>query len=157
MTETAVFAAGCFWGVQDEFDRIEGVLATEVGYTGGTTQSPTYEQVCSKTTGHAEAVKVEFDPSVVGFDALVHAFFGMHDPTQLNRQGPDVGSQYRSAVFPQSSAQEAAVRAAIEFENESGRHRAPLATTIEPAAPWWRAEEYHQKYFQKTGRSSCGI
>lgn len=156
-TETAIVAAGCFWGIQDAFDQIPGVTATEVGYIGGRIDSPTYEQVCYERTGHAEGVKVEFDPETVTFNELVHAFFRMHNPTQVNRQGPDVGDQYRSAIFPQSLEQKAAAEDAIAMENASGRHNAPVATAIEPSAPWWPAENYHQKYFQKTGRSSCKI
>lgn len=156
-TEQATFAAGCFWGVQDEFDQVDGVVATEVGYTGGTTENPTYEQVCGKGTGHAEAVRVEFDPAKVSFDDLLDTFFGLHDPTQVNRQGPDVGSQYRTAIFPHSAQQEAAAKAAIQNLDESGELARPVATTVEALAPWWKAEEYHQKYFQKTGQSSCRI
>ncbi len=156
-TELATFAAGCFWGVQDEFDRIDGVVSTEVGYTGGHQESPTYEQVCGKGTGHAEAVRVEYDATKVSYDDLLEAFFEMHDPTQVNRQGPDVGDQYRTAIFPHSAEQEAAAKAAIQNLDESGTLGKPVATTVEALAPWWKAEEYHQKYFQKTGQSSCRV
>ncbi len=151
-TEVGVFAAGCFWGVQEAFEALDGVTATEVGYTGGDTAQPTYEDVCGKSTGHAESVRVEFDPARVSYEELLAVFFASHDPTQVNRQGPDIGDQYRSAIFPQNPAQEAAARAAIQREGAGGKHGAPIATTIEPANDWWRAEEYHQHFFAKRGR-----
>ena len=143
------FAAGCFWGIEEAFARIKGVQATAVGYTGGTTDSPSYEEVCTGRTGHAEAVEVEYDPDVVGFEELLAAFWHMHDPTQLNRQGPDVGTQYRSAVFTHGPEQEAAARASRDALQESGKTANPIATEITPAPTFHRAEEYHQKYVQK--------
>lgn len=155
--ETAVFAAGCFWGVQDAFDQIDGVIATEVGYTGGHTENPTYRDVCGKGTGHAEAVKVDYDASKVSYDDLLEAFFDMHDPTQLNRQGPDIGDQYRSAVFVAGPDQEAAAKAAIAELDASGTLAKPVATTVEAFGDWWKAEEYHQKYFEKNGGGACAV
>jgi peptide-methionine (S)-S-oxide reductase len=155
--ETATFAGGCFWGVQDGFDQLDGVIATEVGYTGGHTDNPSYEDTCGHKTGHAEGVRVDFDPEQVSYDNLLTVFFGMHNPTHVNRQGPDVGDQYRSAIFPHSIGQETAAKAAIAALDGSGELSSPVATTVEGLAPWWRAEEYHQKYFQKTGRSACHI
>lgn len=154
---TAIFAAGCFWGVQAGFDRLPGVTGTTVGYVGGKTQKPTYEQVCTDTTGHAEAVAVEYDPARTSYAALLKAFFQLHDPTQLNRQGPDMGTQYRTAVFVQTEEEREAVEAAIAAENASGRHKRPLATVIEPAGTFWPAEEYHQKYLAKRGQQACHI
>ena len=157
MSETATFAAGCFWGVEQAFRAIDGVIDAEVGYTNGHTDNPTYEEICRKGTGHAEAVRVTFDPETVSYDELLAAFWAMHDPTQVNRQGPDVGDQYRSAVFTHSDAQAGAAAASKEAENASGRHRGPIATIIEPAGKWWRAEEYHQRYFEKNGGGACAI
>ncbi len=153
----ATFAAGCFWGVQSRFDDLPGVTATEVGYTGGATEHPTYQQVCSHTTGHAEAVRVEFDPGTTTYQELLAHFFSMHDPTQWMRQGPDVGDQYRSAVFFHDREQEKAALAAIEQLTESRVFTRPVVTQVVPAAPWWPAEEYHQKYFQKHGRHGCAV
>jgi len=153
----ATFAAGCFWGVQSRFDDVSGVTATEVGYTGGATEHPTYQQVCSHTTGHAEAVRVEFDPEVVTYQELLARFFSMHDPTQWMRQGPDVGDQYRSAVFFHDREQEKAALAAIEQLTEAQVYTRPVVTQVVPAATWWPAEEYHQKYFQKHGRHGCAV
>ncbi len=155
MTETATFAAGCFWGVQAAFDQVEGVTKTTVGYTGGHTEHPTYQQVCTDKTGHAEAVLVEFDPSVVTFDQLLDRFWDMHDPTTKNRQGPDVGSQYRSAIFYHSSEQRASALASKQRLEASGRLKRPIVTEIVPATTFWPAEEYHQKYFAKHGGASC--
>jgi len=152
---TATFAAGCFWGVEQRFAALPGVTSTEVGYTGGTTSGPTYEQVCSHTTGHAEAVRLEFDPDKISYEELLAGFFGMHDPTQLNRQGPDVGDQYRSAVFFHTPDQEKSVRAAVEQLTQSGVFKRPIVTQIVAAPEWWRAEEYHQKYFEKHAHFSC--
>jgi peptide-methionine (S)-S-oxide reductase len=152
---TATFAAGCFWGVEQRFASLPGVTGTEVGYTGGATPHPSYEQVCSHTTGHAEAVRLVYDPERISYEELLAAFFGMHDPTQLNRQGPDVGDQYRSAVFFHSPEQEAAARTAVEQLSESGVYKRPIATQIAAAPEWWRAEEYHQKYFEKHAHFSC--
>jgi peptide-methionine (S)-S-oxide reductase len=154
---TATFAAGCFWGVEARFADLPGVSSTEVGYTGGTTSSPTYEQVCSHRTGHAEAVRLEYDPDRVSYEELLAAFFGMHDPTQLDRQGPDVGDNYRSAVFFHTPEQEKAAQTAVEQLSESGIFKRPIVTQVVPAPAWWRAEEYHQKYFAKHGRHGCAV
>ncbi len=154
---TATFAAGCFWGVEQRFAALPGVTSTEVGYTGGSTEDPTYKDVCSNKTGHAEAVRLEYDPQRVSYEELLAAFFGMHDPTQWNRQGPDFGSQYRSAVFFHDAAQEQAARAAIGQLTESGVFKKKIVTQVEPAGAWWRAEEYHQKYFEKHAGFSCHV
>lgn len=153
--EEAVFAAGCFWGVESSFAALEGVKATEVGYTGGVTDKPTYQQVCSDRTGHAEAVRVEFDPDVIPYRKLVEHFFEMHDPTTPNRQGPDVGSQYRSAVFFNSPQQEKVAREVMDALEAGGRFGRPIVTEIVPAAPWFAAEDYHQKYLEKRGIDAC--
>ena len=154
---TATFAAGCFWGVEQRFAALPGVTSTEVGYTGGTTARPTYEQVCSHTTGHAEAVRLEYDPDKTSYEELLAAFFGMHDPTQWNRQGPDVGDQYRSAVFFHTPEQEKSARAAVEQLTGSGVFKRPIVTQIVAAPEWWPAEEYHQKYFEKHAGFSCHV
>ena len=154
---TATFAAGCFWGVEQRFAALPGVTSTEVGYTGGTTSTPTYKQVCSHTTGHAEAVRLEYDPDTISYEELLAAFFGMHDPTQWNRQGPDVGDQYRSAVFFHTPEQEKSARAAVRQLTESGVFKRPIVTQIVAAPEWWRAEEYHQKYFEKHADFSCRV
>ncbi len=154
---TATFAAGCFWGVEQRFAALPGVTSTEVGYTGGTTADPSYEQVCSHTTGHAEAVRLDYDPDRISYEELLAAFFGMHDPTQLNRQGPDVGDQYRSAVFFHTPEQEKSARAAVEQLTDSGVFKRPIVTQIVAAPEWWRAEEYHQKYFEKHAGFSCRV
>jgi peptide methionine sulfoxide reductase msrA/msrB len=147
--ETAVFAAGCFWGVENKFRQVKGVLSTRVGYTGGQTKNPTYQQVCSDKTGHAEAVEIQFDPSVVSYGELVSLFFELHDPTQLNRQGPDFGSQYRSAIFYLDETQKnEALRIRAELV-QSGRYNDPVATLIVPASEFYQAEEYHQQYYDK--------
>jgi len=151
--EKATFAAGCFWGIEDAFRQVKGVTEAAAGYTGGTVENPTYEDVCSHTSGHAEAVEVQFDPAQVSYDDLLSAFWKVHDPTTLNRQGPDVGSQYRSAIFFHSPEQEAAARASKAKQEASGRYRRPIVTQIVPAARFWRAEEYHQRYNEKHGRS----
>jgi peptide-methionine (S)-S-oxide reductase len=153
----ATFAAGCFWGVQARFDDLAGVTATEVGYTGGSTEHPTYREVCSHTTGHAEAVRVEYDPEVITYQELLAHFFSMHDPTQWMRQGPDVGDQYRSAVFFHDREQEKVALAAIEQLTESRVFTRPVVTQVVPAPAWWPAEEYHQKYAAKHGRHGCAI
>ena len=145
----ATFAAGCFWGVEETFRKVEGVTGTSVGYTGGAADDPTYEQVCSGTTGHAEAVRVEYDPAKIGYDDLLAVFWRVHDPTQVNRQGPDVGTQYRSAIFTHDDAQAEAARAALAAEEASGRHRRAIATEIAPAGDYWMAEDYHQQYVVK--------
>lgn len=155
--EIATFAAGCFWGVEQAFREQNGVIDAEVGYTNGHKDNPTYEQVCRKGTGHAEAVRVTFDPSVVSYDDLLALFWKIHDPTQVNRQGPDVGDQYRTAIFTHSDEQATAAKASRDAEDSSGRHPRPIATIIEPAAKWWRAEEYHQRYFEKNGGGACAI
>lgn len=155
--ESATFAAGCFWGIEAAFRRVPGVTATSVGYTGGNVGEPTYEQVCTGHTGHAEAVRVEYDPALLGYEALLETFWRAHDPTQLNRQGPDVGSQYRSAIFVHSPEQEQAALASRELQQASGRHRRPIVTEIVAAGEFWLAEDYHQQYLEKRGRASCGI
>ena len=149
---TATFAAGCFWGVEQRFSELPGVLSTEVGYTGGATARPTYEQVCSHRTGHAEAVRLEFDPEQVSYEELLEAFFAMHDPTTRDRQGPDIGSQYRSAVFFHTPEQERAARDAVARLQSEGRYSDPIVTEIVAAPEFWRAEEYHQRYLAKRGR-----
>jgi peptide-methionine (S)-S-oxide reductase len=151
----ATFAAGCFWGVEDAFRGVKGVKSTTVGYTGGHTKGPTYKDVCSHTTGHAEAVEVEFDPKQVSYQKLLDLFWEIHDPTQLNRQGPDVGSQYRSAIFYHDAEQEAAARASEAALEKSGKFKNPIVTQIEPAPEFYRAEDYHQQYFEKRGVKSC--
>ncbi|MHC4768810.1 MAG: peptide-methionine (S)-S-oxide reductase MsrA [Planctomycetota bacterium] len=155
--ETATFAAGCFWGVEEAFRRVEGVVSTAAGYCGGTLENPTYADVCSGSTGHAEAVDVEFDPSKVSYEQLLEVFWAIHDPTQLNRQGPDLGSQYRSAIFHHGPEQEAAARASKETLAVSGRFTRPVVTEITPASTFYRAEEYHQQYIAKGGKASCGL
>lgn len=153
--EQAIFAAGCFWGVQFYFDQVPGVVTTTVGYTGGTTEDPTYEEVCSHTTGHAEAVLVEFDTSKVGYETLVKQFFHMHDPTQLNRQGPDVGDNYRSAIFYVTDEQkEIADKVVNELQSKYG---GTIVTEVTQAGPFYRAEDYHQKYTERTGRGACHV
>jgi peptide methionine sulfoxide reductase msrA/msrB len=157
-SKTATFAAGCFWGVEYAFRKIPGVLKTTVGYTGGHTKDPTYEQVCSHTTGHAEAVQVEFDPKKVSYEKLLEAFWGMHDPTTVNRQGPDVGSNYRSAIFYNSPEQEKAAEAFKKKLAGSGKFKRPIVTEIVAAKEFYPAEEYHQQYFEKTGqRPQCHL
>jgi peptide-methionine (S)-S-oxide reductase len=153
----ATFAAGCFWGVEATFRQVEGVLSTSVGYTGGTLENPTYRAVCSDTTGHAEAVDIEYDPSKVTYEQLLDIFWENHDPTTLNRQGPDFGSQYRSAIFYHDDAQEAAARESKERRNASGRYPRPIVTEITSASTYYRAEEYHQQYLEKRGLAHCGI
>ncbi len=153
----ATFAAGCFWGVEAAFRQVPGVKSTAVGYTGGQTKNPTYEQVCTDRTGHAEAVDVEFDPAQVSYEQLLDVFWQNHDPTQLNRQGPDHGSQYRSAIFYHTPQQQAAADASKRRLEESGKLKRPIVTQIVPAAEFYRAEEYHQQYLEKRGQSSCHI
>lgn len=155
-SQIAIFAAGCFWGVQYYFDQVPGVLETEVGYTGGHTNSPTYEQVCSHTTGHAEATKITYDPEKVSYETLLKQFFRMHDPTQLNRQGPDVGDQYRSAIFYTSEDDKKTAQAVIDQLNKT-EFNAKIVTSLEKAGKWWPAEDYHQKYTEKTGMGACHI
>lgn len=155
--QKATFAAGCFWGVEAAFRQVKGVLSTSVGYMGGTFKNPTYEDVCTDQTGHAEAVQVEYDPSQVSYDELLELFWKIHDPTTLNRQGPDVGTQYRSAVFFHNPEQEAAAKVSKEKLQRSGAYQRPIVTEITPASEFYRAEEYHQHYLEKRGLAHCTI
>jgi peptide-methionine (S)-S-oxide reductase len=155
--EKATFGAGCFWGVEDVFAHVKGVVATAVGYSGGTLANPTYRDVCSHKTGHAEVVHLEYDPAQVSYDELLDVFWANHDPTTLNRQGPDVGSQYRSVIFFHTPEQQAAALASKERQQASGRYRRPIVTEIVPAAEFYRAEEYHQRYFEKHGITHCDV
>ena len=153
--ETAIFAAGCFWGVQFYFDEVPGILETVVGYTGGTKNNPTYEEVCTHTTGHAEALKIIFNPEQVSYETLLKQFFRMHNPTQLNRQGPDIGDSYRTAIFytteqQKEQAKQAKTEAQANFKN-------PIVTEITPAQEFWPAEDYHQKFAERTGRGMCHV
>jgi peptide-methionine (S)-S-oxide reductase len=155
--EKATFGAGCFWGVEEAFRQLPGVSSTAVGYAGGGKENPTYEDVCSDATGHAEVVEVEFDPAEIAYTKLLDVFWSNHNPTTLNRQGPDVGTQYRSAIFyhsPEQKQQAEASKAALE---KSGRFPRPIVTQIEPAPKFWRAEEYHQQYLRKRGQTHCAI
>lgn len=157
-TELATFAAGCFWGVEEEFRKRKGVLATAVGYTGGRTEAPSYEQVCAGDTGHAEAVQIEFDPQAISYDELLQLFWGLHDPTTLNRQGPDVGDQYRSVIFFHAPGQKASAlmtRDRLQQSGELGGRE--IVTEIVPAATFYKAEEYHQQYVEKGGLAACHI
>jgi peptide-methionine (S)-S-oxide reductase len=154
--ERATFAAGCFWGVEDAFFSLPGVVSTRVGYIGGSREHPTYHDVCSGMTGHAEAVEVAFDPAVISYEKLLEIFWQSHDPTQLNRQGPDHGTQYRSAIFFHSVEQKLAAEESLARLDASGRLRGPVVTAIVPASTFWVAEEYHQKYHQKHG-GGCGF
>jgi peptide-methionine (S)-S-oxide reductase len=154
---TATFGAGCFWGVEEVFRQVPGVTATAVGYLGGTLDNPTYEQVCSDRTGHAEVVQVEYDPALLSYEQLVEVFWRIHDPTQLNRQGPDHGSQYRSAIFFHTPEQQAAAEESKRAADASGRFRRPLVTEITPASKFYPAEDYHQRYFQKRGGGHCHV
>ncbi len=155
MVETATFAAGCFWGPEDTFRKLKGVINTAVGYMGGHMDNPTYGDVCTDQTGHAEVVQITYDPAVISYEALLSVFWGIHDPTQINRQGPDVGTQYRSAIFFHTPEQEQMARASKEKLERSGRYSRRLATEIVPASTFWRAEEYHQRYLSKKGLGSC--
>jgi peptide-methionine (S)-S-oxide reductase len=155
MTEIATFGAGCFWGVEAAFRRIPGVLDAASGYSGGHMPNPTYKDVCTDETGHAEVVQVTFDPAKVSYEQLLAAFWEMHDPTQVNRQGPDFGAQYRTAIFFHSPEQEAAAKKSKAALDASGKFRRPIATEITPASTFYRAEEYHQKYLEKRGAASC--
>jgi len=156
--EKATFGAGCFWGVEATFAAIPGVIATAVGYEGGTLDRPTYKDVCTDQTGHAEVVELDFDNEKISYDKLLDAFFNLHDPTTLNRQGPDWGAQYRSAIFFHSPEQEQQAKVKIEQLTASGRYSPKrIVTRIEPAQTFWRAEEYHQKYLEKRGQASCHI
>ena len=155
--EVATFGAGCFWGVETAFRSVDGVLDTTVGYSGGSVDNPTYEDVCTGKTGHTEVVKVEYDPAKVSYTDLLDVFWSCHDPTQHNRQGPDIGYQYRSVIFYHTHEQEIAARESKKQIDESGKFQRPIATVIEPAAPFWRAEEYHQRYLEKRGLAQCRI
>ena len=153
--EKATFAAGCFWGVEAEFRQVKGVKATTVGYAGGTKKNPTYEDVCGDQTGHAETVQVEYDPTEVSYEDLLKVFWENHDPTQVNRQGPDVGTQYRSAIFFNTPLQEAAALASRDALARSGKYKKPIATEITAAKEFWPAEDYHQQYLEKRGLANC--
>jgi peptide-methionine (S)-S-oxide reductase len=153
--EKATFAAGCFWGVEETFRSTPGVLQTQVGYTGGHVENPSYHEVCTDRTGHAEAVEVTYDPAKVSYDDLLKIFWENHNPTQVNRQGPDVGTQYRSAIFFHSPEQEVKARASRDALEKSGRFSRPIATQIMAAEPFYRAEEYHQQYLLKRGQAHC--
>ena len=156
--EKATFGAGCFWGVEAAFAAIPGVTATAVGYEGGKLHQPSYKDVCTGSTGHAEVVELDFDPARVSFEQILDAFFSLHDPTTLNRQGPDWGEQYRSAIFFHSPEQEAQARAKIEQLTVGGQFKPKrIVTKVEPAQTFWRAEEYHQRYLEKRGQASCHI
>lgn len=153
--ETATFAAGCFWGVEATFRKTDGVVETMTGYTGGTKTNPTYRQVCSGNTGHAEAVQVKYDPKIISYERLLDVFWNSHNPTQLNRQGPDIGYQYRSAIFFHNAAQEQAAKDSKENLERTGRFNRPIATQIVPAETFYPAEEYHQQYYKKRGINAC--
>lgn len=157
MSEKATFAAGCFWGVEATFRQLKGVLSTRVGYIGGSVSNPSYKQVCTDTTGHAEAVEVTFDPALLNYNALLNVFWENHDPTQVNRQGPDHGSQYRTAIFYHSPEQQKLAEVSKRELDESRRFSRPIATNVVPATEFWPAEEYHQQYLEKRGLSSCHI
>lgn len=149
---TATFGAGCFWGIEAGFRKVDGVTDAKVGYAGGSKDNPTYEEVCGGQTGHAEVVEVDFDPARVSYDELLDVFWQIHDPTQVNRQGPDVGTQYRSAVYVHDAEQQAAATASKQRQDQAGRHSQPIATEITEASTFWTAEDYHQRYFEKMGR-----
>src|SRR5262249_29953417 len=156
-TEKATLGAGCFWGVEENFRRLKGVTSTAVGYAGGNKDNPSYEDVCSDETGHAEVVQVEFDPAQISYQQLLDVFWSNHNPTTLNRQGPDVGRQYRSVIFYHSPEQKTAAEASKSKLAASGKFNRPIVTQIEPAPKFWRAEEYHQRYLEKRGQSHCAI
>lgn len=156
-TQKATFGAGCFWGIEAAFRRLSGVISAAVGYAGGRTVDPTYEDVCTDETGHAEVVEVEFDSARISYEQLLAAFWEMHDPTTLNRQGPDVGSQYRSAIFFHTPEQEQSALASKERMEKSGKFRRAIVTEVTAAGPFYRAEEYHQRYLEKRGGASCGL
>lgn len=155
MAEIATFGAGCFWGIEAAFQRVPGVIDTAVGYSGGHTTNPTYKDVCTDETGHAEVVQVTFDPAQVSYQQLLDVFWQIHDPTQVNRQGPDFGTQYRTAIFTHSPEQENIARQSRIAAEASGKFNRPIATEITSAGPFYRAEEYHQKYLAKRGAQSC--
>ena len=156
-TEKATFGAGCFWGVEAAFRQVPGVVSTAVGYMGGQLKNPNYRDVCTDQTGHAEVVEVTFDPSKVSYADLLKVFWESHDPTQFNRQGPDYGTQYRTAIFFHTPEQEAAARASKENHDKSGTFKRKIVTEITPAAEFWRAEDYHQQYLEKRGLARCHI
>ncbi len=155
--EKATFGAGCFWGVESFFRGVPGVIDAVSGYAGGINDNPTYRQVCSGQTNHAEVVEVTFDPAKLGYDRLVDLFFKMHNPTQVNRQGPDFGTQYRTVIFTHSPAQADIAKAKIAELNASGKYPAPIATTVEDSPPFWPAEDYHQRYVEKNNVASCHV
>jgi peptide-methionine (S)-S-oxide reductase len=157
MVALATFGAGCFWGVEETFRQVPGVINTTVGYMGGHTENPTYEEVCTDKTGHAEVVQVEYDPEQVSYEELLDVFWNCHNPTQLNRQGPDVGTQYRSVIFYHSPEQKELAEASKAKMDQSGRWDKPIVTQIVEAGPFWKAEEYHQRYLQKRGLGSCQL
>ena len=155
--QTATFGAGCFWGVEAEFRQVKGVVDTAVGYMGGTLKKPSYQDVCTDRTGHAEVVQVQYDPGQVSYEDLLRVFWENHDPTTRNRQGPDVGSQYRSAIFFHTPEQEAAARTSKDELDRSGHYKRPIVTEIVPAPEFWPAEEYHQRYLEKRGLAHCHL
>ncbi len=155
--EKVMFGAGCFWGVESSFRGVNGVIDAPCGYSGGHKSNPTYKEVCTGTTGHAEVVEVEYDPSVVSFDHLLDVFFKIHNPTTRDQQGPDVGSQYRSAIYFTTPEQEAAAKKKMEELEQKGRFLNPIVTEVAPAKTFWRAEEYHQRYNEKHNRASCHV
>ncbi len=155
--EKTTFGAGCFWGVEAAFRKQKGVKTTAAGYMGGKMESPTYEDVCTDKTGHAEVVQVEFDPAEVSYDQLLNIFWKSHNPTQLNRQGPDVGTQYRSAIFYHTEAQKEAAETSKAALNSSGKYKAPVVTEISPARAFYKAEDYHQQYLEKRGLATCHL
>lgn len=155
--QEAMFGAGCFWGVESTFANTPGVLTTAVGFAGGTVEKPTYRQVCTDTTGHAEVVHLTFDPAKVTYQQLLNVFFENHDPTQVNRQGPDYGQQYRTVIFAYGDEQKEQAEAAKKALDASRKYKRPIATSIESAKPFWRAEEYHQRYLEKQGLDSCHV
>ncbi len=156
MTDKATFGAGCFWGVEARFRELDGVTEAQVGYSGGHVDKPTYQQVCTDQTGHVEVVEVQFDAGRISYETLVREFFKLHDPTQVDRQGPDVGRQYRSVIFVHDDEQRAAAERVRAELDQGGTYRRPIATAVEPAATFWRAEEYHQQYLARRG-GSCSI
>jgi peptide-methionine (S)-S-oxide reductase len=155
--EKAIFGAGCFWGVEAEFRKKEGVFKTSVGYSGGTTQNPTYQDVCSNRTGHAEVVQVEYDPEIISYKELLNTFWSIHNPTMLNRQGPDVGSQYRSVILYMNESQKNEALASLNELEQQKKFKNPIVTEIVPAEEYYEAEQYHQQYFEKRGLLSCHI
>jgi peptide-methionine (S)-S-oxide reductase len=157
MTDKATFGAGCFWGIEAAFRQVSGVVSTAVGYMGGGTDDPSYRQVCTGRTGHAEVVQVEYDPERLSYDDVLSVFWDNHDPTTRDRQGPDVGTQYRSAIYFHDAGQEATARASKDELEAAGRFRRPIVTEISPAATFWAAEDYHQQYLEKRGLSTCRI